>query len=213
MELAFLAQEIVRPKANGCVKGWKRVVSFKRRQKLAWNNNLVARLYGLALGGSNTFLIVASRDHSLPPFGSFLHFAGKFFDALPHHFSSFEFHRCARRNDKAASGLIRVAPNAGLCQARLKHAKVAQLDGHVARQAIGDLVQSSLNDIKHLMLDHPSLVTDRHDNVAFCELAHLQGIVRRPDAERAINAKSFTASIVKATIADPRAAWDRFVSR
>jgi hypothetical protein len=63
------------------------------------------------------------------------------------------------------------------------------------------------------VLHHPSLIADRHDNVAFCELAHLQGIVRRPSAERAINTKSFTASLVKATARDSRAVWDCFVSR
>jgi hypothetical protein len=148
----------------------------------------------LTLGRSTIFLVDPGPDCSVPSFGSFFHFAGKFFDALAHHLSGLEFYGSARGNDEATSRLIWVATNPRFGEARLKDAKVAQLDSYVACQAIGDLIQRSLNDIEDLVLHHPSLVADRHDNVAFCELAHLY---RESSADPRVsgrNLKIFTAA-------------------
>jgi len=45
--------------------------------------------------------------------------------------------------------------------------KLAQFNGYVVGQTVGDFVECPLNDIENLMLDHAGLVTDGDNDVAF----------------------------------------------
>ena len=108
----------------------------------------------------------------LLPVSGFFHLARKFLDALAHDLSRLELYRRSRRNDETAAGLVGISADARFGQARLKDAKVAQLNRNIASQAIGDVIQRSLNDFEDLVLDHPSLITDGHNDVAFGELTH-----------------------------------------
>jgi hypothetical protein len=73
----------------------------------------------------------------------------------------------ARRNHKTTPGLVRISSYARLGQAWLKHPEVAQLDGNIFGQTVGDLVEGSLNYIKDLVLHQPRLDADSADDVAF----------------------------------------------
>ena len=103
----------------------------------------------------------------------FLQFARKFFHPLAHDFPRLELDGRARRNNKTAARLIRVAPHAGLGQARLKNAKIPQFDRDIIGQTVGNVVESSLHNVKDLVLHHPSLIADGHNNVPFCKLRHI----------------------------------------
>ena len=94
-------------------------------------------------------------------------FPRKPLDSLTHDLSSFEFHSRTGRNYKAASWLVRVSPDPRFCQSRLKNSEVAQFNGYVVGQTVGDFVECPLNDIENLMLDHAGLVTDGDNDVAF----------------------------------------------
>jgi hypothetical protein len=63
--------------------------------------------------------------------------------------------------------LIRIPPDAGLSQPRLKNAKVAQFNGDIVGQTIGDFIERALDHIKDFMLDHAGLVADGDNDVAF----------------------------------------------
>ena len=115
---------------------------------------------------------VSFRHPVVLAFGGFFHLPRKLLDALPHDFARLEFDRGARGNHETASGLIGIPSDARLGQTRLKDSEVAQFDGHVPRQTVRDLVQSPLDHIEDLMLYHPRLIADGHDDVAFCELTH-----------------------------------------
>jgi len=106
---------------------------------------------------------------------------------LPHDLAGFELHRGARRDDEAAAWLIGIATDTRFGQARLENAEIAQFDRDIASQAVGDLIQCSLDDIENLVLHHPGLVTDGHDDVAFSELAHVfKEIVYRLSPDRMV---------------------------
>ena len=98
----------------------------------------------------------------------FFQLARELLNALTHDLASLKFYRRARRDHKTAAGLIGVASNSGLCQARLKNAEVAQFNRNVVRQAVGDFIERALDDVKDLMLNHAGLVADRNDDVALC---------------------------------------------
>ena len=74
---------------------------------------------------------------------------------------------------KLLPGSIRIAPHAGLGQARLKNAKIAQFDRDIVGQTVGNVVESSLHNVKNVVLDHPSLIADGHNNIPFCKLRHI----------------------------------------
>jgi hypothetical protein len=85
---------------------------------------------------------------------------------LAHNLASFEFHRGARWNNKTAAGLIGVSTDARLGQARLKNAKVAELNRDIASETVGNFIKRPLDYIEDLMLDHASLVAYGDDDVA-----------------------------------------------
>jgi hypothetical protein len=103
----------------------------------------------------------------------FLQFARQFFHALAHDLSGLELDRRAGRNDKTAARFVWVASHARLRQARLEHAKISQLDRDIIRQATGDMVEGPLHNFKDIVLNHPCLITDGHDNVPLRELGHI----------------------------------------
>ena len=104
--------------------------------------------------------------------GGLFHLARKLLDPLAHDFPRFELHCCPGRDDETAARLVGIAADTRFRKARLEDAEIAQFNGYVACQAVGDLVQSFLNDLKDLVLHHSGLIADRHDDVAFGELAH-----------------------------------------
>jgi hypothetical protein len=97
----------------------------------------------------------------------FFQFPRKLLDSLTHNLASLKFHRRPRWNHETAAGLIRISTDARLCQPRLENAKVAQLDGDVVGQTVGDLIKRPLDYIEDLVLDHAGLVTDGDNDVAF----------------------------------------------
>ena len=99
--------------------------------------------------------------------GLFLQLAGKLLHSLAHHLPGLELNGCARGNHKAAAWLVRISTNARLSQPRLKHPKIAQFNRDVPGQTVGDLIESPLNYVKHLMLNFAGLITDRDYDVAF----------------------------------------------
>ena len=101
------------------------------------------------------------------PSAGFLELARKFLDTLTHDLASFKFHRHSRRNHEAATRLVRISPDAGLGQPRLKNAKVAQFNGDIVGQTIGDFIERALDHIKDFMLDHAGLIADGDNDVAF----------------------------------------------
>ena len=88
-------------------------------------------------------------------------------NALTHDLASLKLHCGSRRNHETAAGLIRISPNARLCQSRLKNTEVAQFNGDVVCQTISDFIERPLNHIEDFMLDHAGLIADRHNDVAF----------------------------------------------
>ena len=104
--------------------------------------------------------------------GGLFHLARKLLDPLAHDFPRFELHRCPGRDDETAAGLVGIAADTRFRKARLENAEIAQFHGYVARQAVGDLVQSFLNDLKDLVLHHSGLIADSDNNVALGELGH-----------------------------------------
>ena len=60
-----------------------------------------------------------------------------------------------------------ISPYARLCQPGLKNAKVAQLNGDVVSQTVGDFIERPLDHIEDFVLDHAGLVTDGDNDVAF----------------------------------------------
>jgi hypothetical protein len=47
----------------------------------------------------------------------------------------------------------------------LEHPEITQFDRHIVRQAVGNMIERALHDLKNVMLHHPRLVADGHDNV------------------------------------------------
>jgi hypothetical protein len=54
----------------------------------------------------------------------------------------------------------------------LEHPEVAQFYCDIVRQAIGNVVERTLHDLENVVLHHPRLVADGHNDVPLGELRH-----------------------------------------
>src|SRR4029077_7843762 len=97
---------------------------------------------------------------------------GKFLNSLPHDLSGFELDRCPRWNDEAAARLVWIAADPRLGQPGLKNPKITQLHSYIVSQAVGNVIERSLDHIENLMLYHSCLIANGDDDVSFCELTH-----------------------------------------
>jgi hypothetical protein len=55
----------------------------------------------------------------------------------------------------------------------LKNAKIPQFDCDIIRQTVGNVVEGSLHNFENVVLDHPSLIADGHNDIPFCKLRHI----------------------------------------
>ena len=88
-------------------------------------------------------------------------------DFLPHDLAGLEFDGRARRDDEAASRLVRVAAHTRLGELDFEDSEVSQLHGITLREGIGDVIERSLHDIEDLVLDQACFVTDFNDEFPF----------------------------------------------
>ena len=86
---------------------------------------------------------------------------------LAHDLAGLEFHRGARRNDKAAARLIRVAADTRLGEFNFEDAEVTQFDRIALSECVGDVIERSLDDVEDLVLDQACLVADFNDEFPF----------------------------------------------
>jgi hypothetical protein len=86
---------------------------------------------------------------------------------LAHDFAGLELHRCSRRNDEAAAGLVRITTDPGLGEFDFKDAEVAQFDSVALCKSIGDVIERPLDDFEDLVLDQACFVTDFNDEFPF----------------------------------------------
>ena len=101
------------------------------------------------------------------PVRGILQFSRQLFYSLTHDFPRFEFHRRSRRNHETAPRFVRISANPRFRQAWLKDPGISQFHCHIISKAVGNVIQGALNNIENLVLDHASLVADRHHNVPF----------------------------------------------
>jgi hypothetical protein len=161
------------------------------QESFAWEQPLLIPLVVFAVYGHSVGF--SFRPTLRSPLGCFLHLARELLDALTHDLARFEFHSRPRRNHEAAARLVWVASDARFGQSRLKDTEIAQFHGHVACQAVGNMIERPLNHIENLMLHHTGLIANRHNEIAFCELTHgIKGIVCQPSADRIICANFST---------------------
>jgi hypothetical protein len=86
---------------------------------------------------------------------------------LAHDLPGFELDRRPGWNYEAASWLVWIPSDPRFRQAWLENTKVAQFNSDVLGQAVSNLVKRPLDHIEDLVLNHPCLVTDGDDDVAF----------------------------------------------
>ena len=91
---------------------------------------------------------------------------------MPHDLPCLELDRCPRGDDEAAARLIWIAADPWLGQPGLKDPKITQLDSYIVSQAVGNVIERSLDHIENLMLYHSCLIANGDDDVSFCELTH-----------------------------------------
>src|SRR4029077_20521407 len=120
--------------------------------KFAWEQPLLIPLVVFAVHGHSVGPCFRAAMRS--PLGCFFHLARKLLDALTHDLSRFEFHSRPWRNHEADARLVWVASDARFGQSRVKDTEIAQFHGHVACQAVGNMVKRPLNHIEDLMLHH-----------------------------------------------------------
>ena len=84
-----------------------------------------------------------------------------------HDFACLEFHRRARRNHKAAAGLIGVATDPRLRQPDLQYTEVPQFHRLTLCQRIGNVVESPLHHLENIVLHQARFVRNLYHQLPF----------------------------------------------
>ena len=100
--------------------------------------------------------------------GMFLNVLGREFqDRLPHFFAGLEFDDRALRNGNVRAGVVWISAHARFADLDFEDTEVSQFDLSALGHRFGDVVESLLHDIQHLLLDQIGFVADADDKVSF----------------------------------------------
>ena len=97
--------------------------------------------------------------NSIPPSFTLQH-RGEILHPLAHNLAGLELHRCSRGDHEGAPRLIGVASNTGTGEPDFENAEVPQFHRLSLREGVGNVIESTLNNVKYLGLDQASFIGD-----------------------------------------------------